>query len=973
MTSPDGNVAGAAVGPPGPAGPGSSFTRTLGDRARAWAPDLAVVLAAGAAVAALFPGVLLQHEHLWGDFFTWYFPSHEYAASRIRGGAWPLWNPYSDSGMPFMGEADHGTFYPLSWLLHALAPATGSLYHGLEIFALLHSLLGILTLYALLRVLGCGRLAALAGGLTYGLSGSFAVRAAQVSLVCAQAWVPAALGGFFVALRHDRFRALIVSALAVGMIGLSGSPATLVVTLMGLGLLLPGTLLFDARARPYGRRALRGWAALAAVVTVGLSVAAVQLLPMKEFVAVSERSVYTYEEVANYAVTPASLIMLIVPRFFGWLDYTQPSYWGPNNFVELSGYAGILPLALAVLAVRFRPFRDTAPWLILSAFALWIALGARGGLHRLVYETVPVLGAMRAPGRYLLLWGFGVAVLSGLGLDAAVREAGGPRREAWRRWLTACGVATGALAVAMLLVGPAVVTLLEPWQAKFFARGLGLAAVAAGGAMVAFVVLRRSVSAAAAAIVVVLVANDLTFQLRGIGVIAEKEVVQELRTPTAGYTVTLRNDRGLFRMRNRYETPGELMLARIQSDFGPGRHVLEYQELTDRILSHDSALLDLMNIKYLGEVRHRRIESPTPSLVAQQYAVLSPRREIVLTVNPPLDTETLEVVSTTFAGAPAPPGLTLGELRLESDSGETAVVPLRQGIETANGAQSDVVSAATSIPVTFYIDVTDSGSLRRTHYLAKLHFPALRVARIRLRGVGNEWGLHIKETLPRPPRTRPRRLAPRPSRARGRRSGAERLREHQRDAEGHPRRAGARGRLAAGGALSRRAPGLRSAYGGGAGRHAGRARVRCRRGDPGGDGAHRSLRAGEDLAHRRRRPARWLARHERGVLPGLDGDGRGRTYADREGRRRLPRRPARGRPSRHRFSLPAAVVPSRADAHRGRRLRPPRRPAGPGPARAALEGCRPPRGTGPYVPAASGSRLNADAAVRTAMGTSARA
>jgi hypothetical protein len=305
----------------------------------------------------------------------------------------------------------------------------------------------------------------------------------------------------------------------------------------------------------------------------------------------------------------------------------------------------------------------------------------------------------------------------------------------------------------MLLVGPAVVTLLEPWQAKFFARGLGLAAIAAGGAVAAFVVLRRSVSVPAAAIVVVLVANDLTFQLRGIGVIAEKEIIQELRTPTEGYTVTLRNDRGLFRMRNRYETPGELMVARIQSDFGPGRHVLEYQELTDRILSHDSPLLDLMNIKYLGEVRHRRIESPTPSLIAQQYAVLSPRQEIVLTVNPPLDTETLEVVSTTFAGSPAPPGQTLGELRLESDSGETAVVPLRQGIETANGAQNDVVSAATSIPVTFYIDVTDSGSLRRTHYLAKLHFPALRVSRIRLRGIGNEWGLHVKELylVPRGP------------------------------------------------------------------------------------------------------------------------------------------------------------------------------------------------------------------------------
>jgi hypothetical protein len=755
MSSPDRSVAGAAEGSPGQAEPDSSAGRARRDRVRSWAPDLAVVLFAGAAVALLFPGVLVGREHLWGDFFTWYFPSHEYAASRIRGGAWPLWNPYSNSGMPFMAEADHGTAYPLSWLLHVLVPDRWSLYHGLELFVLLHAVLAILTVYALLRVLGCGRAAALTGGLAYGLSGSFAARAGHVSLVCAEAWVPAALGGFFVALRHDRLRGLIVSALAVGMIGLSGSPATLVVTLMGLGMLLPGTLLGDVRGRPFWRRGLRGVGAFAAVATVGLSVAAVQLLPMKEFVGLSERSAYTYEQVSSYAVTRASLIMLIVPRFFGWLDYTQPSYWGPNNFVELSGYAGVLPLALGALALRFRRFRDTAPWLLLSALALWIALGAQGGLHRVVFELVPLLGAMRAPGRYLLLWAFGVAVLAGLGLDAALREARGPRRETWRRWLSACALVTGTLAVSMLLITPAVVTVLQSWQVRFFVRGQVLAAIAAGGAMLAFLVLQRSTSALAAGFVVLLVANDLTVQGRGVGVIAEAVVRTDLREPAQGYTVDLRNDPALFRIRNRYETPAELMVARLQSDYGPGRHVLDYQDFDRRILSHDSPLLDVLNVKYLGEVRHRLVESPMPSLLAQQYALLSVRGELVLAVDPPVEADGLEVVSTAFAASAASPGQVLGEIRLESDGGETAVVPIRKGIETADAAERGVVTAAREIRATFFIDVSDAAAFRRAHYLAKLQFPALRVSRIRLRGVDREWGLAFKELylVPRGPDT----------------------------------------------------------------------------------------------------------------------------------------------------------------------------------------------------------------------------
>lgn len=729
----------------------------LPDRLRAVAPDLGVVLAALVAVALMFPGIVLERENLWGDFVTWYYPSHEYAASRLRQGDMPLWNPYSDSGMPFVGEADHGTFYPLSWLLHTVAPDRSSLFHALELFALLHAALAILTLYAFLRILGCSRPAALAGGLAYGLSGSFSARAAQVSLVCAQAWVPAALGGFFLALRRDSVRALVVSALAMGLIGLSGSPATLVVTLMGLALLMPGTVLADPRERPVWARLARGVGALAAVCSLGLLLAAVQLLPMKEFVDLSERSTYAYEQVATYAVSRASLVMLVVPRFFGWLDYTQPSYWGPNNYVELSGYAGLLTLALAALALRFRPWRETVPWLALAGFALWIALGPHGGLHWLLYRFVPVLGQMRAPGRYLLLWSFGMAVLGGLGLDAALREARGPRREAWQRWLSGGVVATGTLALVLLLIGPPVVLVLEPWQVRFFVRGLVLAAIAAAGAALGLTVLRRSATAAGAWIVVLLVANDLTLQGRGIGVIVEPEVIQELRgMGSSRYTQKLREDPSLFRVRNRYEGPGDLMLARMQSDFGPGRHVLAYQEFDERIFSNDSPLLDLMNVKYLGEVRHRFVESPTPSLLAQQYAQLRLGRELVLSLDP-VDSDTLEVVSTTFGGGLAgpPPGTTIGELQLESLSGETVVLPIRMGIETAQGSHSGAVTGAVEIPVTYFVDVTDAAAWRRPHYLARLHFPPLRVARVRMRAVGREWGLAFKElyVVPRGPDT----------------------------------------------------------------------------------------------------------------------------------------------------------------------------------------------------------------------------
>ena len=73
------------------------------------------------------------------------------------------------------------------------------------------------------------------------------------------------------------------------------------------------------------------------------------------------------------------------------------------------------------------------------------------------------------------------------------------------------------------------------------------------------------------------------------------------------------------------------------------------------------------------------------------------------------------------------------------------MVPIRKGIETADAAQKGVVTAAREIPVTFFVDVTDAPARRGAHYLAKLHFPPLRLSRIRTRAVGREWGLALKE------------------------------------------------------------------------------------------------------------------------------------------------------------------------------------------------------------------------------------
>src|SRR5262249_57155126 len=77
----------------------------------------------------------------------------------------PWWNPYEGTGAPLAGELQSGAFFPPTLL--TLLPH-GQLYEHV----LLEILAGLCT-YLLLRRLALGRWASAAGGIAFGLNGTF--------------------------------------------------------------------------------------------------------------------------------------------------------------------------------------------------------------------------------------------------------------------------------------------------------------------------------------------------------------------------------------------------------------------------------------------------------------------------------------------------------------------------------------------------------------------------------------------------------------------------------------------------------------------------------------------------------------------------------------------------------------------------------------------------------------------------------
>ncbi|MBI4832898.1 MAG: hypothetical protein HY801_15370 [Candidatus Lindowbacteria bacterium] len=50
------------------------------------------------------------------DMYVYHLPMYEYGFGQLKAGKIPLWNPYTNCGMPFLAVYQIGVFYPLNFL-----------------------------------------------------------------------------------------------------------------------------------------------------------------------------------------------------------------------------------------------------------------------------------------------------------------------------------------------------------------------------------------------------------------------------------------------------------------------------------------------------------------------------------------------------------------------------------------------------------------------------------------------------------------------------------------------------------------------------------------------------------------------------------------------------------------------------------------------------------------------------------------
>jgi hypothetical protein len=112
------------------------------------------VLAAVSAFALFFfRDILLGKAFLWEDFLYYSYPVRSFAATSMAMGQFPLWNPYTFNGIPFLADIQTTVLY-LPCTVLALAARNGSLHFAwLELVIVLHYVLAGTGMVALARYL----------------------------------------------------------------------------------------------------------------------------------------------------------------------------------------------------------------------------------------------------------------------------------------------------------------------------------------------------------------------------------------------------------------------------------------------------------------------------------------------------------------------------------------------------------------------------------------------------------------------------------------------------------------------------------------------------------------------------------------------------------------------------------------------------------------------------------------------------
>ena len=363
---------------------------------------------------------------LFSDQYLVFIPQHEYMHREFLQGKFPLWNPNLDCGQPNVASIQSALLFPINLLLLPIDP-----FYAGEIAAFLKLFLAGLFTMLYLRLLGANNSGAFLSGLVFSLSGFMVCWLGHPHVNCAMC-LPLLLyliektfqygtGQAPGILSRPALRNWAWLGIAFGCLLLGGHPPTMVQVIIFAGICFLFRLIGQWKHESLPRVGLIICAGI-----LGILLAAPALLPFFEYYQHSaiDASSAVMDRTAN-RMPLNTLILYLFPHLSGspreGYEETMLSLGIGNllpNFLERTGYVGVLPLLFAFCALFIRRCRSVV-FYGLTALICMLAVYGMPPFPTL-FGALPVIRDIN-PTRLVMIAGFSIAVLAGLGWDSFYR------------------------------------------------------------------------------------------------------------------------------------------------------------------------------------------------------------------------------------------------------------------------------------------------------------------------------------------------------------------------------------------------------------------------------------------------------------------------------------------------------------------------------------------------------------------------
>ncbi len=331
------------------------------------------------------------------DFGVLGYPTAAYHREMFWRGELPLWNPYSNCGVPFLAQWGTMTLYPFT-LIYLLLPFPWSF----NLFCLLHLWWGGVGIYRLARRWTGSDHGAVIASVLFLFNGITLSSLSWANYTVAFAWMPWILLSIATAC-HKGGSAIALAAVIGAMQMLAGVPE---LTLLTWALVCFDCLLSEGLL---SQKLLR----LSAVILLVAGLCAVQLLPFFELLSLSQRQ--TGAMASRWSIPIEGLGNFLLPMLHAFQTPQGTWFQHEQHFLS-STYFGLTAVSLAILGAIFGGSRARLLAVATLVSAL-LALGTNLPTFSLI-QKLPVIGLARYPVKFALLLALTVPLCAAFGIRA---------------------------------------------------------------------------------------------------------------------------------------------------------------------------------------------------------------------------------------------------------------------------------------------------------------------------------------------------------------------------------------------------------------------------------------------------------------------------------------------------------------------------------------------------------------------------